>query len=56
MIHIKDNRGRFHELDYLVFHNKVFSYVYKGSKLIWSTVSKIWRDHDRWKDNDIWKY
>lgn len=56
MIHIKDNLGNFHDLAHLIFKNKSFDYVYKGTKLIWSSVSKIWRGKDIWKGNETWKY
>ena len=39
MIQIKDSFENFRDLDHLIFKNKKFSYVYKGSKLIWSVVS-----------------
>lgn len=56
MIQIKDSLGNFRDLDHIIFKNKVFLYVYKGNKLIWSAVSKIWRGRDKWKGTDIWKY
>lgn len=56
MIQIKDNFENFRDLDHLIFKNKVFSYVYKGNKLIWSVVSKIWKGRDKWKGKEVWKY
>lgn len=56
MIQIKDSFENFRDLDHLIFKNKVFSYVYKGNKLIWSVVSKIWKSRDKWKGKEVWKY
>lgn len=56
MIPVKDSNGRFHDVENIIINNKAFAYVYKGARLIWSAVSRIWKDRDKWKDNDVWKY
>lgn len=56
MINVKDDNNRFHDVEHIILNNKAFSYVYQGTKLIWSAVSKIWKGRDKWKNNDIWKY
>lgn len=56
MITVKDKEGKFHELESLIINKRPFAYIYQGTKLIWSAVSKIWRDRDKWKDKDVWKY